>query len=137
MIGKINFLNLAAVSLLIFMSFVSSARASPASSSRQLNNEQLNNGQIRGFRYTDCLLQTCLIVQAPQAWISSTGGGFIAESIASEWAHVEIRKNRKSVISKAGYEAVLRPEIDLLSIESDSEVILIQLSTLNVQVVRK
>lgn len=127
MIGRINLPLKVTVSLLGVLFVASPVFAAQAS----------GNGMIRGFRYTDCRLERCLVVKAPQAWISSAGGGFIAESEMSQMAHVEIVKSGKTVFSKAANEAVLRPEIDLLSLENESEVVLIELSTFGVQVVRK
>ena len=96
-----------------------------------------NNGLIRGFRYTDCRKGQCLMVKAPKAWMSAANGGFIAESSGKDAAQVEVLKDGKSVLKKNADEAVLRPEIDLLTFENDQEVVLIELSTLDVQVVRK
>lgn len=127
MSDRINFFCKASVSFFCIMFVVSPVFASQAA----------GNGMIRGFRYTDCRLEKCLVVKAPQAWISSAGGGFIAESGTSQMAQVEIVKSGKTVFSKVANEAVLRPEVDLLSLENENEVVLIELSTLGVQVVRK
>lgn len=96
-----------------------------------------SNGMIRGFRYTDCRKGQCLLVKAPKAWMSNASGGFIAEASGKEVAHVEVLKDGKSTLKKTADEAVLRPEIDLLTFENDREVVLIELSTFDVQVVKK
>lgn len=104
--------------------------------------ESPNNGMIRGFQYTDCRKGQCLIVSAPQAWLSNASGGFIAETAGKgssqrEFVQVEVVRSGKSVLKKTADEAVLRPEIDLLTFENEREVVLIELSTLDVQVVKK
>jgi hypothetical protein len=69
--------------------------------------------------------------------MSSASGGFIAEAAAHERAQVEVLRDGKSVLRKSADEAVLRPEVDLLTFENSTEVIMVELSTLNVQVVKK
>lgn len=99
--------------------------------------EPSSNGLIRGFRYTDCRKGKCLMVNAPMAWMSSASGGFIAEAATLERVQVEVLRDGKSVLRKSADEAVLRPEVDLLTFENSTEVIMVELSTLNVQVVKK
>lgn len=99
------------------------------------------NGQINGFRYQSCEAAKCLFVEAPRAWLSVANGAFVAESsghgTGSEQVVFRVLNNRKIVREVKATEVVLRPEIGMMTVETLSEVLLVDLATYEVEAVRK
>lgn len=98
---------------------------------------QSQNGEIRGFRYQACEAAKCLVVEAPRAWLSAANGAFVAEESGHEGVTFRLLNNRKVVREVKAHEIVLRPEIEMMTVESADEVLLVDLHTYELEAVRK
>lgn len=99
--------------------------------------ESSKNGEISGFRYQACEANKCMVVEAPRAWLSTANGAFVAERTESNSAVFRILKDQKSVRAVSAIEIVLRPEIGMMTVETATDVLLVDLENFDVETVKK
>lgn len=98
------------------------------------------SGEITGFRYVTCDAGKCISVESPKAWVSQSNGSFVASGdIGSKFDQATIKLIDAGHVTHEfrGTEIVSQPEIDAMTIESDSSVILIGVKNSSVEVIEK
>lgn len=88
--------------------------------------------EIEGFRYRSCVKDSCLLIQAAKAWLSA-GNSFVT----SKDADVQLTEKEKVTARFSAVEVAYYPQLELMSMSSPREVILLETKTHKREVVGK
>jgi len=108
------------------------SRTESTSSIAQQNSVDSREPQkLTGFRYQDCGVQDCVVIEAPAAWLSQmsnfgdTGSHFLAEGPVK----MQILREGRLWRQYQGESASLQSEVKLLSMETPRGSVLFDLET--------
>lgn len=103
------------------------------------------NNEMTGFRYQSCEGTKCVVVSAPKAWISQANGAFIATGISDSSAAPLVRnavtfqlvESGKVKREFKGDEVANQPEVQSMTVESSTSVVLYDTATQTFEVIAK
>lgn len=87
--------------------------------------------KLTGFRYQDCGVRDCVVIEAPAAWLSqmSNFGNFGSHFLAEGPVKMQILREGRLWRQYQGESASLQTEVKLLSIETPQGSVLYDLDT--------
>jgi len=98
------------------------------------------HGEMKGFRFQQCESSSCVVVEAPKAWLSQSNGAFVAsgeDKAAKDAAKLQLIENGKVTREFRGDEIVSQPEIHTMTVESVRDVILVDIEKGSFEVIPK
>lgn len=110
---------------------VHSRSGGSASLAQQTSVESRETQKLTGFRYQDCGVQDCVVIEAPAAWLSQmssfgdSGSHFLAEGPVK----MQILREGRLWRQYQGESASLQSEVKLLSMETPLGSVLFDLET--------